>query len=39
MPTHKPIQIMIPCDDNCVKVITGYNDGSICLWDAIRHKP
>jgi len=39
MPTHKPIQTICECDEYGVKVITGYVDGSICLWDTIRKIP
>lgn len=39
MPTHKPIQLISECDSHNVRIITGYNDGSICLWDTIRKQP
>ncbi len=39
MPTHKPIQLVTQCDSHNVKVLTGYIDGSICLWDLIRKQP
>jgi hypothetical protein len=26
-------------DPHNVRVLTAYNDGSICLWDAIRKQP
>jgi hypothetical protein len=39
MPVHKPIQLLASCDDHNMRVVTGYFDGSICLWDAIRKAP
>lgn len=39
MPVHKPISILFECDDYGVRVLTGYNDGSICLWDTIKKTP
>ena len=36
MPTHKKIKVVCECDDFNVKMITGYMDGSICVWDTIR---
>ena len=39
MPVHKPVRFLTSCDDHNARVITGYNDGSICIWDAIRRVP
>lgn len=39
MPVHKPIQLLAACDAHNAKVITGYIDGSFCIWDAIRKSP
>lgn len=39
MAVHKPIQLLASCDDHHVKAVTGYHDGSICLWDLIRKTP
>ena len=39
MPTHKKIKVVCECDDFNVKMITGYIDGSICVWDTVRKQP
>jgi hypothetical protein len=39
MPVHKPIQLVCECDNYNTKVLLGYSDGSICLWDTIRKVP
>lgn len=39
MPTHKPVQLLSSCDEVNMRIITAYNDGSVCLWDAIRKNP
>lgn len=39
MPVHKPIRLLTACDDHNARVVTGYADGSICIWDAIRRAP
>lgn len=36
---HKPIKCMSLHPDNAFKLVVGYNDGSICIWDIIRAKP
>jgi WD40 repeat protein len=39
MPAHKPILTVCPCDPHNVRIFTGYNDGSLCLWDTVRKQP
>jgi hypothetical protein len=39
MPVHKPIQLLVACDAHNARVVTGYVDGSICIWDAVRKAP
>ena len=35
---HKPIKCMSIHQSNPLKLAVGYSDGSICLWDTLRHK-
>ena len=39
MLTHKTIKCICPCDPQKVKIITGYSDGSLYIWDTIRRQP
>ena len=35
---HKQIKCMSTHHTNPLKLIVGYSDGSICLWDTLRQK-
>ena len=37
MPTHKPINLLHQISPS--KLLTIYNDGSVCLWDVMNAKP